>query len=1285
MKHLFLQLLGPLRVLNSGAEIKIASRKSRALLAYLALRPSESHDRERLASLLWEDADDELARTSLRQAIAALRKSLPEGCQNALITATDSVALDADAFDSDLSRFRECLNTATRTGLQQIVELYRGDLLEGFDARSAAFDEWLTTERVLLRRQACDAFQKLIQLCIASQELDGAATACNRLLALEPLNETTHRTMMDLHARRGAYSEALRQFRLCKDLLRRELDVAPEPATEQLYRDLMKRRRASPDSASAQTTDLAVEEETSDSTESARIEIRPQLRDAVVLVAKLDGLLELEATLDPEEALQLASAFQQRVHRIVQEFGGVADRRVGSNVLGVFGIPNAYGNEAECGARAALLLKDSTAHESWPIAAPLRLQIGLAQGQVLATSALFPLSGRPTHIAHALASRAGAGEILMSEEVRQSLGDRASCKRHVADDLNGASMPAWTLQSLRADDDASARPFVGRRPELAMILAALDRCVASRHGRSIVVRGEAGIGKSRLVEAVSSAARDRGVEVHCAQIFDFGQSAGRGPIQTLALSLMGTNVNASEADRAAAVRRLLAARGGSIDQAIFLSDLVDAPLEPELAALEQAMDAATRQRGRTSALTYIVESAAQRCAQLLIAEDVHWADTDELARLGEIAAIVANCPILLIMTTRPEGDPINASWRARARGCPVTTLDLAPLAPDEAEELAAYFPELPRETVDACIVRAEGYPLFLDQLLRAANAGNESLPGSVRALVLTRADRLCDLDNRALQAGAVLGQQFRLDALRHMLEEADYEATALLDTGFVRGDGHEFQFAHALFRDAVYESTLKSQRRDWHRRAASWFARHDIALYADHLSAAQDEGAAAAYADAARAEQQALRFERALSLAVKAAALAHEPALLHSTSALMGELLLQLGRTHDALAAYRESLDFAVDPEGRGRGLLGIASVLRVMDRHEEALDALDRAEIQLRDIADVRTKAQLQTMRGNLCFPLGHFDACLEAHRQAHQFALEADSPLEIARALGGLGDAYYQRGELITARKHFAQCVQEARKHNLASVLLANLPMLGLTEAYYGLPTAGRESLKEALDLAKRVGDLRSELLIHLCFAPGFLIQAQYQDAHLRAIKALELAKRLGARRFQAECMGILAIIKLADEKKAEALQLARDSVELGRETGMSYCGPVLLSIVARATSNPIEREKALQEGEALLASGCVSHSYLDFYTNAIEVSLQEHQWEEARRYAQALESYTSREPLPLISLFIRRTRLLADFGEGSHSKDLSAQLEDVRSECVKMNARAALKAVEGALGAV
>ena len=158
MGELSLQLLGAFRVLDgSGREIRIASRKGRALLAYLAVRSGESHARDRLATLLWEDADEELARTSLRQALAALRKALPTQAQPALISDTESVGIDSALVRSDIAEFRRSLMSGTRTSLQEAMARYRGDLLDGFDARSTAFDEWVTSERLSLRKRASSA------------------------------------------------------------------------------------------------------------------------------------------------------------------------------------------------------------------------------------------------------------------------------------------------------------------------------------------------------------------------------------------------------------------------------------------------------------------------------------------------------------------------------------------------------------------------------------------------------------------------------------------------------------------------------------------------------------------------------------------------------------------------------------------------------------------------------------------------------------------------------------------------------------------------------------------------------------------------------------------------------------------------------------------------------------------------------------------------------------------------------------------------------------------------
>jgi DNA-binding SARP family transcriptional activator len=1259
MRSLVLQLFGGFRLTAAdGKEIKVTSRKARALLAYLACQEN-AQSRDRVAALLWEEADEEQARTSLRQALSGLRKLLPSDTQSALLADGDSLFLDAAGVDSDVARVNRALDAGTRAALESAVREYRGDLLDGFDARSGAFAEWLGAERRALRRRIVEALQRLLAQSHAAADTAAAIAFAARLTVLEPVNEAAHRALMELHARRHEHTEALHQYKLCRDILRRELDVAPEPATEALYRELLRRRRAG-----AVHVDTVVEAVSSVAVPATmQRELRAELRDAVVLVVRLEGLLELEATLDPEEAHTLSEVFQNRVRQAVNEQGGRADRRVGSSVLAVFGVPTAHGNEAERGVRAAFALLTQPAVElrhpglSW--------RAGLAQGQILCGAELFPITGRAAHLAHRLANHAAGGTLLVADEIRNSLGSRADAERCERAETSEGTSDAWRLRGLRAvHADENAAPFVGRHAETALLIASLERCAVSRHGRVVLVRGDAGMGKTRLVAMIRSSAARRNIRVHAAQIVGFGRTFSRGPITTLALSLLGLPTEATSAERAAAIQRLVPA--AEVDHSIFLSDLIGAPLTHELELFAGAMDIATRQRGRTRALTQLIETVATRSPCLFIVEDIHWADTEELAHLGEIAAAVAQCPILLIMTTRPEGDPINLTWRARARGCPISTVDLAPLAEDEAQELAAHYADLPADVVTACIRRAAGYPLFLDQLLRTASAGHATLPGSIRALVLARADKLSERDHRALQAASVLGSRCTLAALREMLDCAELEPTALLATGVLRAmaeGGNELQFTHALFRDAVYESLLKSTRRQWHHRAAALFETDDLALRADHLAAADDERAPAAYLSAAQGEHSAWHVERALGLAQKAKATAREPALLRQTNGLLGELLLQLGRTHDALAAYREALDFSHDHTDRGHALFGVAAALRVMDRHEEALDALDHAELALADSDDACLHARIATLRGNLCFPLGRFDDCLRAHSQAHRYAEQARSPIDIARALGGLGDAWYQRGRMRTARDYFERSVAQGRDHALPGVLLANLPMVGVTNTYCGDIAAGRRNLEEALQLARRISDVRSIMLSTLVLASNHLFSGQHTQAHVYGEATLALTLQLGARRFQAETMSAIATALILLGRRDEALSIGEEALQIGRETGMFYCGPVLLSVVARATEDPKRRQQVLAEGEVLLANGCVSHSYFEFYANAIEVSLAMQCWSEARRYAAALESYTQDEPLDWTRLVIERARLLADRGEGKRNEDAWAAL---KAEC-------------------
>jgi len=249
----------------------------------------------------------------------------------------------------------------------------------------------------------------------------------------------------------------------------------------------------------------------------------------------------------------------------------------------------------------------------------------------------------------------------------------------------------------------------------------------ARRGRTVVVRGDPGIGKSALLDALGDVAVRQGVTVHVVRVLDFGQTTRERPVPAIAACLLGTTADASDSARRAALEDAVASGALAGSDAPLAQDLINVEPEPGGTSPLQSIDNATRERGRTRVLHRLLESAASRAPRLVIVEDVHWADAVEVAHLADLAAATVNLPVLFALTTRADGDPINAAWRARARGCPVTTLDLAPLADDEARELAARFDNLAGVVVAHCIETAAGNPLFLEQLLRAAQLGQSEL------------------------------------------------------------------------------------------------------------------------------------------------------------------------------------------------------------------------------------------------------------------------------------------------------------------------------------------------------------------------------------------------------------------------------------------------------------------------------------------------------------------------------------------------------------------------------
>ena len=252
------KLLGPFQV-DRPQGLKLLTRKVEALAAFLALSPGRLRHRGELAELLWGSRDEALARHSLRQALSAIRRSLTKAGIDALVTDGDRVGFRPNAVTTDVAQLDAALREGSPQSLSSLSDLWRGDLLAGMDIREETFEEWLLRERTGLRERTLAGLLRLLD----QQSLDGVAGTASAgatsegaapigatpadamdiarmVLRLDPTHEATHRRLMRHHAARNQRDLALRQYRDCAAILRREFDVAPSAETRRLYDQLLR-------------------------------------------------------------------------------------------------------------------------------------------------------------------------------------------------------------------------------------------------------------------------------------------------------------------------------------------------------------------------------------------------------------------------------------------------------------------------------------------------------------------------------------------------------------------------------------------------------------------------------------------------------------------------------------------------------------------------------------------------------------------------------------------------------------------------------------------------------------------------------------------------------------------------------------------------------------------------------------------------------------------------------------------------------------------------------------
>ena len=556
-------------------------------------------------------------------------------------------------------------------------------------------------------------------------------------------------------------------------------------------------------------------------------------RPITVMFCDLVGSTALASRLDAEDWRSLVNAYLDEASGAVNRLGGHVLKRLGDGLMALFGYPHAQENDAERAVRAALAiqraLNEINAKNAGKGAPPLSARIGLESGPVVveATGEVF---GEAPNIAARVQGVAEPGTVLVTVNVQRQTAGLFVAEDKGAHELKGVAVPVQLFRIVRASGGGrrggarALTPFVGREEELGLLQRRWQRTLAGE-GQLVLIVGEPGLGKSRLIEEFHSRLAET---PHTWSVWAASQLLQNTPLHPIAeWGRQRFSADAPADERLADLEGTLRLVGlDPAENAPLLAPLVDIPLPP---GREADFPPEELRRKQLAAMTAWALAGARSQPIVLAFEDLHWADPTSLDLLRALAERGAQAPLLILATTRPEFRP---PWSLRSHH---SVISLSPL--DRAgvermvEEISARH-ALSKEVIEGVNARTGGVPLFVEEvtrllLERGVEGGAHAIPLTLQQSLAARLDRL-GAAREIAQIGAVLGRDFAYRLLRDVAHadepalQASLDRLADADLLFVEGAPPEanYRFKHALIQDAAYESLLKSRRHALHRRAA---------------------------------------------------------------------------------------------------------------------------------------------------------------------------------------------------------------------------------------------------------------------------------------------------------------------------------------------------------------------------------------------------------------------------------------------------------------------------------
>jgi predicted ATPase/class 3 adenylate cyclase len=907
----------------------------------------------------------------------------------------------------------------------------------------------------------------------------------------------------------------------------------------------------------------------------SRASVTGERRHLTVLFCDLVGSTEIASRLDPEEWREIVDSYHRAATEAVTRFGGYVAQYLGDGVMAYFGWPQAHDDDVERAVRAGLAMLVAISKLNGDSLHPnLTARIGIDSGVVVigpGTGKGADVFGDTPNVAARVQSAAEPGTVLVTDATHRLISGLFVVEDRGVHDLKGIAQPAQLYRVVRpsgmrgrlgaAAASRGLTPFIGREEELRLLTDRWERAIEGQ-GQVVLIVGEPGIGKSRLVQRFrEQIAAHPHTWLESAAV-PFFQNTPFYPVAEMLRQSFHWESSDTGEEKLAALEAALSLAGIKLNEAVPpLAELLELPVDGKYPASSLSPD---QQRKRLLAILLAWVSGIAKSQRLVITtEDLHWADPSTLELIQLLVAQGRDERLLLLYTARPE---FHVQWPTRAHHTQVVLKRLGVGNVREMITQVAGRKALAPDTVDAVIERTSGVPLFVEELTRAlierGNAGlsEHEIPVTLHDSLMARLDRLGGA-KQVLQMGAVIGSEFSYELIRaiypgeeQQLQQA-LQSLAGAELLYARGIAPDaiYQFKHALIRDIAHEALLRSRRRELHRLIAQTMTERF-----PMLEESQPEVLARHWAEAGEREEAVRYLKLSADSAAAHGGLVEAVRQYETALSLIGALPQTPGRDQREL------------PIQTG---LGIALWAVKGWSHRDTEQAFTRAHELAERLGEVQQLTEVLFGLSTSALNGGQVG-------QSQQLADRMLSAAERSHDLGLLSAAHYRQGstlmwhgEFARSREHLnlaiSYCNEKDHRRLAAEIRIYASAALTIVLPRLGFAHQARELVHSALSRVERSTNSYHKAFTRMC---ACICYAILREPHLLLEHAEELRRLADVTPFFAGLAELhMGRALLMMGKPEDGIARVRSAIAFNHEAGFRLMRPA--EIIAEAQFYAVE----------------------------------------------------------------------------------------------------------------